>query len=316
MECKNCKQSLKAQDNFCPICGQQNISKLDIKFVLGEVFQTLFNLDSKVFRSLKFLILKPGFLTQEYLAGKRVSYLPPIRIYIVLSFLFFFLSAVFDFNQNKDSNVSINSIEVNSVTQDGAIQKDSISNGVTFFLGGKDVVIPIADLKKWKYEGTLANALDSLTSEMPKVEAYLARKLVLIEIDDKKFVDVLLDQLSLFLMLFLPFFALLYGFIFRKSKKGFIGHLLFNIHLNSFIIFIFLLDLFIDPVLTNYDNINTVWSAALILYLQYYIIKAIMVFYHKKWWIVIFNYVFLLCGYAILGLIFIVLLFFSSIIML
>ena len=101
MECKNCNQLLEKGDNFCPNCGQKTINKLNVKFILGDFFQTVFNIDSKVFRSLRFLLFKPGFLTKEYVEGKRVSYLAPIRLYIALSFIFFFLISVISFDKKS-----------------------------------------------------------------------------------------------------------------------------------------------------------------------------------------------------------------------
>lgn len=57
--------------------------------VIGEFVEDLFHADHRVWRTLMPLLFKPGFLTNEYLRGKRVSYTPPFRLYIVLSLIFF-----------------------------------------------------------------------------------------------------------------------------------------------------------------------------------------------------------------------------------
>tara|TARA_B100000809_G_C15127076_1_gene526727 strand:+ start:1095 stop:2000 length:906 start_codon:yes stop_codon:yes gene_type:complete len=301
MKCENCKQQLRKKSNYCSSCGQKNISELNVKFVFGEFFQAIFNVDSKLFLSLKYLVFRPGFLTKEYIEGKRVSYLPPIRIYLVLSFLFFFLISVFDFDEKTKLNSSISEIE---------------KAGVDFTLGGKDVFVSTKEFKRMQYDGTLKENLDSLTLEMTQIETFVTQKLVLAELDGKGFIDVLRDQLSLFLLLFLPFFALLYGAVFSSSQRGIVGNLIFNLHLNSFVIFMLLLNLCVGLNIGSNDVVNYIWETMLVLYVQYYIIKAIMVFYERKWWSALYKYILLLVGYTLLGVVFFTAVFLASIVIL
>jgi hypothetical protein len=108
----------------------------------------------------------------------------------------------------------------------------------------------------------------------------------------------------MFLILFLPFFALLYGLIFRKSKKGFIGHLIFNLHLNSFLILMMLIDLFIELMIGGYDTISLIWGILLTVYILYYLIRSLMTFYNRKWWAVLYKFILLLLGYGVLAVFF------------
>ena len=90
--CPNCGHSLAGE--YCASCGQHAVD-LDVplgKF-LSEFLRESFALDSTLFRTLQPLFLKPGFLTQEYLAGRRARYVPPIRLYLVLSVTLFILLA-------------------------------------------------------------------------------------------------------------------------------------------------------------------------------------------------------------------------------
>lgn len=317
MNCKNCNQLLVKGSNYCPNCGQKNIAKLNLKFVLGEFFQTIFNLDSKVLRSLKYLVIKPGYLTKEYLEGRRVSYLAPIRMYLVLSFLFFFLISVFDFdtsNENaEDFSFTLNESEVSLNNNDSLQNK---IDGTTFSIGGENVVVPASQLKEMYYKGTLDKGLDSLTADMPVFAGYISRKIAKASINDEGFLDVVRDQFSLFLVLFLPFFALLYATIFSGSKRGFVAHLVFNLHLNSFLIFALLMDLFIGSVLGSSDAASLLWKIFLVVFIQYYLIKGVMVFYQRNFWVAFYKYFLLLVGYFILALVFVVAVFFSSIVML
>jgi hypothetical protein len=57
--------------------------------LVRHFFEDITHFDGKFFTTLKDLIVKPGFLTREYVAGRRVAYLNPIRMYIFISAIFF-----------------------------------------------------------------------------------------------------------------------------------------------------------------------------------------------------------------------------------
>ena len=90
--CKNCNSLLT--DLYCSKCGQKNRDLLTFKEIMTEFFENIFSLDSKLFISLKYLIIKPGYLTLEYWSGKKNSYISPFRLYLVLSVLYFFISPI------------------------------------------------------------------------------------------------------------------------------------------------------------------------------------------------------------------------------
>lgn len=95
--CFNCSTELLNQENFCPNCGQENHSKqATIKDLSMDLIGESLSFDSRLFRSIVPLILKPGLVTIEYLDGKRRRYIPPIRVFLFLSFLYFGLSLIFD----------------------------------------------------------------------------------------------------------------------------------------------------------------------------------------------------------------------------
>ena len=92
--CLNCGTTLSGQ--YCGNCGQRARSRLiSIWELLQEAFGDLFELDSRLWRTLIPLAIRPGKLTREYLEGRRARFMPPFRTYLVLS-IFFFLIAFFD----------------------------------------------------------------------------------------------------------------------------------------------------------------------------------------------------------------------------
>ena len=91
IKCKNC--GCEKIEKFCPECGQSfqelNPSLFDvIKLLLGDFF----SFDSKIYKTLKLLLFKPGFLSKEYILGKRARYVYPSRLYIFLSIICFMYS--------------------------------------------------------------------------------------------------------------------------------------------------------------------------------------------------------------------------------
>lgn len=85
--------------------------------------QEVVNVDGKIFRSLRLLLTRPGFLTREIFAGRRASYVSPIRLYLTASVIMFALSAFGSFDGNLEYTSGPDEI-VNSaqVVEDGRNQ--------------------------------------------------------------------------------------------------------------------------------------------------------------------------------------------------
>lgn len=86
--CLNCATIV--QGRFCHVCGQENIEPKETFWsMLFHFFNDITHFDGKFFTTLKDLLFKPGFLSAEYIRGRRASYLHPIRMYVFTSALFF-----------------------------------------------------------------------------------------------------------------------------------------------------------------------------------------------------------------------------------
>ncbi len=90
-ECMNCSGPLSGQ--YCSNCGQRSRVRLITMWELfRDLFADLFEFDSRVWRSIIPLLFRPGKLTREYLSGRRMRYVPPFRMYLILSIVFFLVS--------------------------------------------------------------------------------------------------------------------------------------------------------------------------------------------------------------------------------
>jgi hypothetical protein len=86
--CLNCGETV--EERYCPNCGQENIELHDSALHLFIHFvQDIFHYDGKWWHTLRGLIRKPGLVAAEYLDGKRVINIQPIRFYILTSTVFF-----------------------------------------------------------------------------------------------------------------------------------------------------------------------------------------------------------------------------------
>ena len=90
--CGNCAEPLRGR--FCHACGQKAVSaEVRLKDFFHDAFHEFAHLDGKIVRTLRLLITKPGMLTAEFLAGRRASYVSPLRLYLTCSVVFFALVA-------------------------------------------------------------------------------------------------------------------------------------------------------------------------------------------------------------------------------
>ena len=92
--CLNCGASLVGR--YCQDCGQENVEpKESLGHLITHFFNDVTHFDGKFFSSMKYLLLKPGFLTEEYTKGRRATYLNPIRMYLFISAMFFLVLMTF-----------------------------------------------------------------------------------------------------------------------------------------------------------------------------------------------------------------------------
>jgi Protein of unknown function (DUF3667) len=144
--CLNCNAVV--QGRFCHICGQENIEpKETLWHLISHFFKDITHFDGKFFSTIKYLLFKPGFLSREYMMGRRTSYLNPIRMYIFTSaffFLYFFTTVSLDginseFNIETDTQLKVDKLKLSvegfagqqNITKDtvlkNAVQKTLVS---------------------------------------------------------------------------------------------------------------------------------------------------------------------------------------------
>jgi hypothetical protein len=91
--CRNC--GAEVTGNFCSACGQENTDyRVSLRRLVGDLVDEVFQLESRLWRTLWTLFRRPGQLTREYNAGRRVRYTTPLRLYLLASVAYFFVASV------------------------------------------------------------------------------------------------------------------------------------------------------------------------------------------------------------------------------
>ena len=86
--CANCGAAMHGA--YCYACGQPRKGSIrPLSGIVADFLDTVFNLDARTWRTLGPLYFRPGFLSNEYFAGRRVRYVTPLRLYFFLSIVAF-----------------------------------------------------------------------------------------------------------------------------------------------------------------------------------------------------------------------------------
>src|SRR5262249_39173311 len=87
--CENCGAQLDG--HWCGKCGQPALDyRRSFRHVIADLLNEFLNWDSKFFATIVLLLVRPWKLTNDFLAGHRVRYVHPLRLYLLASILFFF----------------------------------------------------------------------------------------------------------------------------------------------------------------------------------------------------------------------------------
>ena len=86
--CENCGTELRG--HYCSNCGQAAIDyRRSFRHVIADVLDSFFDWDSKFVRTIGLLLWRPGWLTNQFVDGRRVRFLHPLRLYLLVSIVFF-----------------------------------------------------------------------------------------------------------------------------------------------------------------------------------------------------------------------------------
>ncbi len=226
-ECRNCSAPLTGE--FCQQCGQRE-RDLRLADVAGDAVQDLFDLDSRLWRTLRLLLFKPGQVTADYIAGRRARYIPPIRLYLVVSFLVFLLASVTGDRVRIQSGPGLAPGET-------AELREGIYVPYTNAEGEREVIT----LREFLETEEVAEFLEAKPPWLRPLYERLQVNAAILEQDPTVFTDQLTRRIPQMMFVLLPLFALIMMVFLRKQEFHYLQHLIFSLHYHTVAFLMFIL---------------------------------------------------------------------------
>jgi hypothetical protein len=262
--CANCGAALSGP--FCSSCGQRQVD-LDQPFLelAGEVMESFLSFDTRILRTLWPLISRPGWLTVEFLGGRRVRYIHPFKLYFAFSVVLFLAVAL-----TGNMTIRVSSADDRVVT---GIQIDTSEDEV-------------------EGEG------DAVADE--DEPSFLSRKFEpifeLAENDPERLNQLFTDRLAKSIILLVPIFAALLRVLYLRRR--YIAHLVFSLHVHSFAFLAILAGLLFDSSIGAGDGQGPGNAAATVFVAVYSFFALRRVYGHGRF-VTILKMVALLIGYVL-----------------
>jgi hypothetical protein len=194
---------------YCAECGQRATNPHPTtRELLHEAAEELFNWDGKLLGTLRALVAHPGQLTVDVLAGRRARYLPPLRLYLIFSVLYFFVAAAMP---NKRD------LEFKTSAGGGMIRVDSIGPGNERARTDSTVCFAEVDREQGSFG----------------VGRAIGRAACRGQVNRKGFSARMRDNFPRMMFVLVPLYAVILGTVYRKRRYP--EHLYFALHLHAFV---------------------------------------------------------------------------------
>ncbi len=274
--CPNCSAGLHGQ--FCYSCGQ-NQKGIDRFFIsiINESFENIFSSDSRSARTLFYLLFRPGHLSAEYFSGRRARYIPPLRLYLITSLIFFFILSI-QTSFNSDITLVDPSKEANQ--EHRSLEADI--DGLNFWF--------LSDEENQNLTKTIKDQLEKAHAR--------------IEDSPGEFIGKFMDLVPQVMFFLLPLFTVLLKLFYFSSNKYYTEHLILAVHNHCFLFIALLVsnlfDLFGD---TSLKYVTAPVDVAVSIWIPVYIYLSLWVFYQQGYFITAVKYCFLAVFYfALFGI--------------
>ncbi len=283
--CLNCGHFVEEQ--YCPHCGQENTeTRQPFHFLFTHFVEDFTHYDGQFWKTMKYLLFRPGKLTKEYIAGKRQQYVAPVKLYIFISFLAFFIPSLFPSdhseNQIKKQDLLITSKEEQQMAADSAatatikdieargyltpeqsekisrqIKRDTLSADEEFFEIDKRGAYKIAGTTNIKQYDSLMTKEQSRVLKFARPFAKKYFELTEQGLNKKqiqaKFLETFVHMIPKALFIYLPLFAFFLWLFHNKKKWWYFDHGIFTLHYFSFLLISILILRILDQLNQSID---------------------------------------------------------------
>ncbi|MCY3818032.1 MAG: DUF3667 domain-containing protein [Gammaproteobacteria bacterium] len=293
MQCANCGNERAL--GFCAHCGQNDRDYLrSLPSLVRDIVREVFEVDSRTFRTLRLLVLRPGELSAEFSRNRRANYSSPIRLYLFFSLLFFFV-------------LSVTSKPEPTVEEDPVVRFDEEQAESVDFTALREALSPQRlgkvdeILSRDSYPGTKASAYglafwaDRRQDALTEIERFYISQGIDWLHAPRLAAERLENNLPITMFFMLPVFALLLALFHRKKQRFYVEHFVFSVHVHVAVFAVFTLLALVPDAM-----IGGILDLILLLALAVYNVLALFRYYGDGVFLTIVKWGFLTAGYAIL----------------
>jgi hypothetical protein len=301
--CLNCGTTLTGK--FCHNCGQENLEiKESFGHMITHAVSDYFHFDHQFFHTLQPLLFKPGKLTNEYMAGRRVQYLHPVKMYIFISLVFFIVFFKEKGHAVKSNHKKIAHTAAADTTHKAPKPAEKTNDDENAVIGRGKIFDFSSGGPSTKEENDRDVAL-FLSSKYPSYQAYLEAQEKLPEnqrdnaferyFRKKKFEykenggdpreiisDAVKHNFPKMMFILLPLYALILKLAFWRNRKFYVEHLIFSFHLHCFIFLFFTFVIFLNMIIPPSWGLREWINFAVGIVIMLYVYKALKAVYHRS----------------------------------
>jgi len=283
----------------------------------GEAFESVTHADSRLWRTIGYLLVKPGHLTREFFAGRRASYLPPFRLYLVISLLFFLVAGLPDRINVRDEGpptpetvASLKegaaAIERNAATTPGM---KSVAEAMRKKAAEQEAILSGAKPAEVEPAGTedsdrVETDLCPPAMKPPppdagwRAEAMYGFCQKISHMSGKQLFEAVVHNIPRAMFVLLPLLALIMKLLYWRPKRYYVEHLLFLVHNHCFV-FLSLVLMILVARLSFISGLIPWLETAMTLYMIWYIFRAMRIYYGQSRWMTFGKYLFMGNAYLV-----------------
>lgn len=241
--CLNCGHVVEKK--YCPNCGQENKeTKESFHYLFLHTIEDLVHYDSSFWKTIKLLLFHPAILTKEYLSGKRKKYVAPVKLYIFISFITFFILSLLPATETNNEAVTKNT------------QKE------TTLHKKEKPFIQIKELEAIKS----VEEYDSIQKTLPESQRasglaeYFEKHLIKVYTENtqqefsKKLIADIFKSIPKALFIIMPLFALIIWLFHNKQKWYYFDHGVFTLHYFSMLLLSFTILSLLEWLFSLFSN--------------------------------------------------------------
>jgi hypothetical protein len=276
--CPNCQTILPGESKFCLNCGQKRIHPEDhsVWHLITESVGDFFHFDSRFFATLWPLFFRPGFLTGDYLQGKRARYFQPFKLFLFISFLYFLTSGLMN---HKESIPDQKVAGVERKTDTARFKNDPDSLKLT--LGKQyDKILAIHNdsLRQMVRKYGLTRYVNLNFPRASWYTRFMIKQLIKNRLQGSgTFNENMQKTIPKLIFILIPFIALLLKLLYIRKKIPYFNHIIFSLHFLAFVFLLLWIKLF-GSLIINWFNL------VVYILLMVYLFIALLRVYHQKMW--------------------------------